>query len=197
MARKKGSSQIAKELTQEEIQRINNFLIGTRHELRNKALFNLGLGSGMRIAEMVEIQIKDVSPCEIALCDRIVPISDSARVHVLNWVNSRVILNKESPLFPSQKHPEQPMGVNYAVQMLSQIFADAGVSNASSHSMRRTFIRGLINAGEGIEDIRDKVGFLRLATMVKYFRKKPRDIKIVKCRSYPKGRVTRVTPCQR
>ena len=60
--RPRGTGGKAEELTPAEIRRIDKCLTGTRHELRNRALFYLGLGSGMRIGELVALAVKDVAP---------------------------------------------------------------------------------------------------------------------------------------
>ncbi len=191
MARPKGTGKIAKALTLKEIVSIDKYLVGTRYELRNRALFHLGLGSGMRIAEMLSIRVKDISPCDIILGNRIVPINDSARIHLMSWLNSRDTLNGESPLFPSQKYPHQPMRIVYVVQMFSEIFIKAGVPSASTHSMRKTFIMDLVNSGEDIEEIQDRVG-LQFGSIVKYLKRRKSKSRVIKCRSYPSARAIRV-----
>ena len=153
MPRPKGTGGSAKELTPKEIKRIDLWMANGRHALRNRAMFYLALGSGMRISEVTQLNISNVRPHdevmeEIALAkhstktkkSRTVAITEQARVLLKEWLDSREDLNGDDTLFPSQKHPRRPMRPNYAVQMLSKIFSDAGVPNASSHSLRRTLI---------------------------------------------------------
>jgi len=52
----------AKELTEDEILRIDRCFTGSRHERRDRTLFFLGLGSGMRIGEMIALEVSDVAP---------------------------------------------------------------------------------------------------------------------------------------
>jgi len=59
--RPRGTGGRAEELTQDQIHRIDKCLTGTRHELRNRAIFYLGLGSGMRISEIIGLEIGDVA----------------------------------------------------------------------------------------------------------------------------------------
>lgn len=186
MTRPKGSGGIAKELTAQEIKRIDKCLAETRHEHRNRAIFFLGLGSGMRISEIVNLRIKDVRPYgqivdEIVLekhttkanQSRTVAISEQAKKHLQTWFDTRGDLEHDTPVFPSQKHPRRPMRANYAVQLMSKIFKDAGVPNASSHSMRRTLINRMDKNGERIKVIQEQVGHANLATTQKYLEVSP------------------------
>ena len=50
-----------KELTADEILRIDSCFTGSRHERRDRTLFFLGLGSGMRIGEMIALKVDDVA----------------------------------------------------------------------------------------------------------------------------------------
>jgi integrase/recombinase XerD len=186
MPRPQGSGGTAKELTAQEIKRIDKCFAETRYEHRNRAIFFLGLGSGMRISEIVNLRIKDVRPYgklvdELVLekhstkakKSRTVAISDQAQKHLQTWLDSRDDLEHDSPLFPSQKYPRRPMGTNYAVQLMSKIFKDAVVPNASSHSMRRTLINRMDKNGERIKVIQEQVGHTNLSTTQKYLEVTP------------------------
>ena len=48
-------------LTSDDIHRVDRCLTGTTHELRNRALLYFGLGTGMRIAELVGLTVGDES----------------------------------------------------------------------------------------------------------------------------------------
>jgi integrase/recombinase XerD len=140
----------------------------------------------MRISEMVNLRIKDIYPYgklvdELVLekhatktnQSRTVAISEQAQKHLQAWLDSRDDLEEESPLFPSQKHPRRPMRTNYAVQLMSKIFEDAGVANASSHSMRRTLINRMDQNGARVKVIQEQVGHANLSTTQKYLEVSP------------------------
>jgi len=183
VGRPKGTGGIAKELTKNEVERVNRWLAGTRHELRNRAIFYLGLGTGMRLAEIVGLKIKDVAPhgkliSEIVLEKHRVKgkksvtviISKQAKTHLKVWLDSRKTLPElDDPVFPSQKHPRKPMNANWAVHMMSTLFHDAGVANASSHSMRRTHInKSLRTEGVIVTDVQEQVGHAHASTTYRY-----------------------------
>ena len=60
--RPKNTGGQAEELSPEEIRRIDRCLAGTLCEHRNRALLYMGLGSGMRIDEIVKLKIRDIAP---------------------------------------------------------------------------------------------------------------------------------------
>ena len=188
--RPKGSGGKAEELSPEEIRRIDKCLTGTRHELRNRALFYLGLGSGMRIAEMLQLEVKDVAPHDQVLSrivlekhstkskkSRTVALSRQAVLHLRAWLEHRE-LNPElsAPLFPSQKRPALPMSDNNAIMTLKKMFLDAGVANASSHSLRRTHANTLRRNGADLMIIKEQLGHSSLAITQRYFRADPVEL---------------------
>jgi integrase/recombinase XerD len=186
MPRPKGTGGAAKELTPKEIKRIDLWMANGRHALRNRTMFFVALGTGMRIGEVVGLRVADVRPHDEVLEEivlekhssktkksRTVALNDQAREHLKTWLDSREDLDGDAPLFPSQKHPRRQMKPNYASQMLSKIFADAGVPNASSHSLRRTHINAMDKNGERIKVIQEQVGHANLSTTQRYLEVTP------------------------
>lgn len=183
--RPKGTGGQAKKLTDSEIRRIDRCLIGTRHEIRNRAIFFLGLGSGMRISEIASLTIKDVMPHgelleEIVLekhstkskRSRTIFITQQAFEILQDYIDQRMEaeeLDLNSPLFPSQKNPKKPLSPNAATKLLKKMFEDAGVGNASSHSMRRTHGDTLRRNGADLKLIQDQLGHANIQTTAIYF----------------------------
>ena len=185
-----GTGGRAEELSRDQIRRIDKCLTGGRHELRNRALFYLGLGSGMRISEMVRLRVGDIAPHGKLLSrvvlekhstksnrSRTVALSKQAVLHVRKYLESREQpLAPETPLFPSQKHPRRPMNTNWAVQLLQKMFQDAVVANASSHSLRRTHANSLRSNGVDMMIIKEQLGHSSLATTQRYFQTDPVEV---------------------
>ncbi|MCP4604410.1 MAG: site-specific integrase [Proteobacteria bacterium] len=187
--RPKGSGGRAEELTQKEIQRIDKCLTGTRHELRNRALFYFGLGSGMRISEIVALRMRDVAPHNKVLNrivleknitkskrSRTVALSKQAVQHLKAYLKSQPAKGPDAPVFPSQKFPRRPMNTTWAIQLLDKMFRDAGVANASSHSLRRTHANTLRRNGVDLMIIKEQLGHSSLATTQRYFKADPAEV---------------------
>lgn len=187
--RPKGTGGKAQRLSSDEVRRIDKCLTGTRHEIRNRALLYIGLGSGMRIGELVSLRVKDVAPYGKVLNrivlekhrtkdkeSREIDLSPQAVAHLRTWLSSRYPLpSPDAPVFPSQKNPGKPMNRTWAIQMLSKMFKDAGVANASSHSLRRTHIDELRRTGADMNIIREQVGHSSLSTTQAYFEVDPAE----------------------
>lgn len=184
MSRPRGSGGQAKELTSIEIQRISRYLFGTRFERRDRAIFYLGLGSGMRISEIVGLTVGDVFPFGKVLEEvrlekhstkskrsRTVSLSRQARQYLDEYLKERFGEDEpdaELPLFPSQRNPREAITPNKAARRLSRLFEEAGVANASSHSMRRTFGNTLRRNGIDLKIIQELLGHASIATTERY-----------------------------
>jgi integrase/recombinase XerD len=178
----------ARELPAAEIRRVDRCLTGTRYELRDRTLFYLGLGSGMRIGEMIALRVLDVAPYgkvldEITLerkktkskKSRTVALSDQAVSHLKGYLKQRFPdghVRTEEALFPSQVG-RRPLGRIGAHRALSSAFRRAAVSNVSTHSLRRTFANALRKAGVDMKIIQDQLGHSSLAITERYFKLDP------------------------
>jgi len=187
--RPRGTGGKAKELTPEEIHRIDRLLEGTRHEKRNRALFYLGLGTGMRISEIVGLEVEDVlsrgrvrnrivleKHSTKSKRSRTVAVSRQAVQHLQTYLKARfpTLSRASGPLFPSQKKPKQPMSSTNAILTLKRMFAAAGVaSKASSHSLRRTHANTLRRNGVDLKVIQEQLGHSSLAITDRYFQVDP------------------------
>jgi len=181
--RPKGTGGLAKELSGDEIQRIDKCLAGTTFEQRNRALFFLGLGTGMRIAELCGLRIRDVAPHGKVLRQivlerhstksgrsRTVHVSRQAATHLRAYLETREALEKrDDPLFPSRSRPDDPIAANTAIQILTTLFKRAGIAHASSHSLRRTHANMLRRNGADLKIIQEQLGHSSLATTERYF----------------------------
>jgi integrase/recombinase XerD len=187
--RPRGSGGKAKELSAAEIKRIDKCLTGTRHEQRNRSLFYLGLGSGMRIAEMCALTIGVVAPygelvSELVLekhstkskRSRTVHLSPQAVAHLKRYLSCQwgdVLPPAETPLFPSQRRPSSALTANAGVLILTRMFDEASVPGASSHSLRRTHANALRRNGVDLKIIQEQLGHSSLAVTERYFEVDP------------------------
>ncbi len=182
MPRPTGTGGKAQELSRDEIRRVDKCLTGTRHELRNRALLYLGLGTGMRVDELVRLQVQDVTPHPPTILSRIVlekhrtkskraravELSDQGRKHLQVYLETR-LLTPQAAVFPSQINPTRPLTTNNAIKLLKRMFVGAGVANASSHSLRRTHANTLRRRGVDLLLIKEQLGHASLATTQRYF----------------------------
>lgn len=184
-----GTGGKAREISPQEIRIIDQCLINTRWEHRNRCLFHLCLGGGFRISEASGLRIKDVRPngkilSEIVLekhsCksgkSRTVFLTKQSQDHLKKYLDNRGEVSGSDPLFPTQKSPNRPMLANVATQIIGRIFKLAGVAG-SSHSMRRTHANSLRRNGADIKIIKEQLGHSSLAITDRYFEVDPIEAK--------------------
>ena len=183
--RPKGTGGRAKALSRNEINRISKVLTDTRHELRDRALIFLGLGSGMRISEMVGLKVQDVAPRGSVLPtvvlekhstkakkSREVSLSSQARKHLEEYLAPYQGRPYGSEwLFPGRLG--RPLSPNSAVHIITRIFELAGITGASSHSLRRTHATELRRAGVDLKIIQEQLGHSSLSVTEAYLEVDP------------------------
>lgn len=120
--------------------------------IRDYCLFVLGINSGLRISDLLNLQVKDVADSIGKLKDRIsiteqktgktkdFPISDTANKALKEQLASLKNKEPESFLFPSRKGSAAITRIQ-AWRILNEAAAHSGLSNDAigTHTMRKTF----------------------------------------------------------
>lgn len=180
--RPKGSgSGAAEPLKRDEIRRLFGVCIGSRG-LRNRAFVALGLHAGMRVGTVKGLQVADVigldGKCKASICisgDR----EKSKRSHryyltpqgrqlVNDYISGLNVheLADDAPFFPGRNggFMTQPS----ASRLVANLLEKAGIENQSSHALRKTFARGLLDAGVAVPAISEALNHSSIQTTVRY-----------------------------
>ena len=171
----------AKTLTQNEIDQVLRY-IATKHRyaIRNRALLLTSFYSGMRVGEIASLTISDVQNDdgtirnEIRLSasqtkgnvGRVVFVNEKLRAELDNYLRNRRIKDKNQPLFYTEKR--EGFNANTLTQWFFWLYKKAGISSASSHSGRRTFITNLANKGVGVRVLASLAGHKSINTTMIY-----------------------------
>jgi integrase/recombinase XerD len=170
----------AKSLTAQEIQQVLAHINTTRYGYRDRVIFLFTVWSGMRIKEVASLRICDVvsgdgtiKP-EIRLSaqqtkgrhSRTVFLSEKLRREIANYVGQRCLKFPELPLFHS--HTGRAFSANTLCQHMYWLYRAAGISGASSHSGRRTFITNLASKGIGVRVLASLAGHRSIAVTQRY-----------------------------
>jgi integrase len=135
-----------------------------RYRWRDRALLILGIRTGMRISELLSLQVGQVwdgaavrprvyldrrdSKCKLSGSSII--IHPKAAAALVKWINHRSTVHPEDWLFPSQRCPKSALGRQAAWLILHKAFLTAGVSGmAGTHVLRKTFARNVHEALNG------------------------------------------------
>ena len=152
----------AKTLTQAELDQVLRYVAGTRYSSRNRAMLLTSFFSGMRVGEIAALKIWDVRnddgtiKSEIRLTaaqtkgsyGRVVFVNDKLKTELVSYLRYRKIKDASEPLFYTEK--SEGFSANTLTQWFHWTYKKAGVSGASSHSGRRTFITNLASKGIGV-----------------------------------------------
>lgn len=188
MARPKGSGGQARVLTEQDLKQVSGFLHTQRHGLRDRALIYFCLGSAARIGEACGLLIQDVRAPNGRILKQVVlelhstkskrsrtiHLSPQAREHLKAYLDSRGPVEPDAPVFLTQKGCR--LSAAAGSQLVAKIFREAGLVNASSHSLRRTAANQLRRNGLDLGALQSLMGHANLNTTAVYFRVDPLEV---------------------
>ncbi len=138
---------------------------------RNTLIFLLIYATGVRVSELVSMEIADLSfePCEVKVLgkgnkERIVPIIPILEEKIKNYIkiSENIFLNRKKTLFLSNKGGIICRSGVYRI--VNQLLRAIGVDGkCSPHVLRHSFATHLLNRGAGIESVRELLGHANLS----------------------------------
>ena len=171
-------------LNEKEIQQISEAFTG-RHEVRDRCMFILGIKTGMRISELLSLNVGDVweksRPVEILNLRkqhvkgkkeaRAIPLNQDAKNAIRKlkeWLSTQVVdLTEDTPLFPSQKSDR--LTRFQAHRILKRAYDDASLTGKlATHSLRKTFGTRIYAATKDIMVTKELLGHANVNTTQKY-----------------------------
>jgi integrase/recombinase XerD len=181
----------AKVLTEKEIKKVVKLIDSKRHATRNRCMFLLTHGSGMRVGEVASLRICDVLASDGSIKSevylsaiqtkgnkgRTVYLSDKMRDEINLYLKTRFKLKDLLPvtmtdtvraLFTNQKDCQRGFSASTACQMFHYWYKEAKIEGASSHSGRRGFITNLANKGVHVRILQELAGHSSIAVTQKY-----------------------------
>ena len=172
----------ARVLTDAEQKRVHAVVAQTKHAARNRMAFILSYQAGMRVGEIAALTIADVFEADTVTVKSQIRLSSEvtkgghARVV---FVNDRLRKELERyrtglgdgmkptrPLLQTQKRT--PFSPNTLCQLMGDLYEQAGLDGATSHSGRRWFITKLAHSGVSAKVIMTLAGHKNLTTTQRY-----------------------------
>ena len=140
---------------------------------RDRAICELLLSSGLRVAELVNLDISDVDLSNLSVHiregkgskERTVYMTDVCAMHIKKYLFTRI--DREPSLFISARK-KQRLTTSGVRAILKQIEKKASVSNVHPHRFRRTFATSLARRGMDIQTISKLMGHSNLQTTMIY-----------------------------
>lgn len=170
----------AKTLTPPELEQVLNYIKTRKFPLRNRVMLLTGFWSGMRVGEIANLKISDVMnadgtvKAEVRLTaeqtkgrqPRTVFLPQKLRDELQSYLDLRQPVNPKHPVFITAGR--RAFTANVMTQHFYWLFRKAGISGASSHTMRRSFITNLAAKGIGVRVLASLAGHRSIAVTQKY-----------------------------
>jgi integrase/recombinase XerC len=161
------------------------------HASRDLAIFELLYGSGLRVSELVGLNLQDIDHTERWLRvrgkgrkERQVPFGGKATVALERYLSERG--STEPALFLNHRGSRiSDRGVRGIVKIYATILA--GDSSIHPHSFRHAFATHLLGDGADLRSIQELLGHARLSTTQKYTQVSLTDLMAVYDRAHPKA----------
>ena len=140
--------------------------------MRDLAMIELLLSSGIRVGELERIKIYDIDWDSKTIRvlgkgdkERIVMFNDKAKYHMKRYLAKRNDLLDN--LFINHKHIK-PIGKSGIERRIREIGKACGVPKSHPHRFRRTFATTLVNNGMPIEKVQQLMGHASMSTTMIY-----------------------------
>lgn len=170
----------AKTLTEKDLKRVLVFISLGKHAARNRVMLLITHWAGLRVGEVAALRISDVVSsdgsikAEIRLLaeqtkgrhPRTVFLGERLRKELAAYVATIKRPLPDKPLFYTQKR--LGFTANTLCQHFYNLYRNAGIDGASSHSGRRSFITNLANKGVGVRVLMALAGHRNISTTQVY-----------------------------
>lgn len=171
------------------------FDVNSFSDTRNKLILELLYGSGIRLAELIGLEMEDISFFDKTIKvlgkrnkERIIPIPDS----VVNTIRVYAALrqpmvgeNIKNLLVTDQGDPLYPMFVYRVVKKSLTLVST--ITKKSPHVLRHTFATHLLNNGADLNAVKDLLGHSSLAATQVYTHNSLEKLKTTFDQAHPKA----------
>ena len=141
--------------------------------IRNLAIIELLISTGMRVGELVNLNIEDLN-FEDRSCvvqgkgnkQREVYFDARTKIHLMQYLNIRKDDNKA--LFVSKNKPHQRLSISGIELIVRRIGAKTDINRVHPHKFRRTLATIAIDKGMPIEQVQKLLGHVKIETTMHY-----------------------------
>ncbi|MDR1418656.1 MAG: tyrosine recombinase XerC [Endomicrobium sp.] len=182
-------------LTEKEMQALLNI---ENISLRDKAMIELLYSCGLRIEELMSLNINNIDFISNTLTvrgkgnkERLVPVGDKCLNAVMEYINERRVYglpyDLKSPLFLN-KHLNR-LEQRTARRILHKYFIKAGLTKkVSPHTLRHTFATHILDRGCDLRSVQEMLGHKNLSTTQIYTHVTIESLKKVYQKAHPRAK---------
>ena len=164
---------LPKTLSIEDVDKLLDIKLETPFDYRNKAMLELIYGCGLRISELINLEINDIDEinCFIRILgkgnkEREVPVGEYALYYLKEYIERRNLLlkNKSCNKLFLNNHG-QGMTRQGFFKNLKQLLKEKGLNEEiSPHTLRHSFATHLLNRGADLRSIQEMLGHSDIST---------------------------------
>ena len=172
------SKKLPNYLTVEEIDELLDIDLESPLDFRNKAMLELLYASGLRISELLNLKLNDISFDEDILKvvgkgdkQRIVPIGDVALEYLKLYINeyrSLILRNKNSEYLFINNNGNKMTRQGFFKILKKQCMLKGIKKEVSPHTLRHSFASHLLNNGADLRTIQELLGHSDISTTQVY-----------------------------
>lgn len=164
---------LPKSLSVEDVDKLLDIKLNSPFDYRNKAMLELMYGCGLRVSELVNLEVNDIdmTNCIIRIMgkgskEREVPLGEYSIYYLELYLDNRDLLLKEkvcNKLFLNN----HGMGISRQgfFKMLKHLLLEKGLNpDVSPHTLRHSFATHLLNRGADLRSIQEMLGHSDIST---------------------------------
>jgi len=163
------------------------------HPARDRAIFEVLYGCGVRVSELAGLNLEDLDRSEGWMRvrgkgrkERQVPLPRQAAEALDRYLNERSVVRDEPAVFLNHRGGRlTDRGISLIVKFYSTYLA--GDPSLHPHSFRHAYATHLLSSGADLRAIQELLGHARLSTTQKYTQVSLTDLMAVYDRAHPKA----------
>ncbi len=168
IVRPKIKKDLPKVLSETEVEKLLDIKLGDHYSYRNKAMLELMYSSGLRVSELISLQVTDVD-LEMDMVrifgkgskERIIPLGDYAKDALKEYINNhRQSMLKKRPsnyLFLSSRGDKMTRQAFFKI--IKKLACEQGIkTDFSPHTLRHSFATHLLKHGADLRSIQELLG---------------------------------------
>ena len=173
ISRPKLRKTLPKTLSIDDIDKLLDIRLNTLYDYRNKAMIELMYGSGLRVSELISLDLHsiDFTNCIIRITgkgkkDRIVPVGEYSMYYLEKYLEVRnSMLKKENTDALFLNNHGKRMTRQGFFKNLKTILKNQGLDeNVSPHTLRHSFATHLLERGADLRSIQELLGHSDIST---------------------------------
>ena len=164
---------LPKVLSEKDIDKLLDIKLNTPFDYRNKAMLELMYGCGLRVSELVSLEINDIDEFNSIIRvtgkgskDRVVPVGEYSIYYLNDYLKQRDnLLKKKSCNKLFLNNHGTGMTRQGFFKNLKVLLKEKGLNeNISPHTLRHSFATHLVNRGADLRSVQEMLGHSDIST---------------------------------